>query len=120
MRKKILFIILIMATGISCEKYQFQDLPDNPAWLVERISELEASKQFGIRIDVYVWNEAYYYHFMNLISSCWFCDFWDYYGSRYEWQPGEMEDFFENGRLIGTTWKSDSFPDWAFQKVSQP
>jgi len=111
MSKKILFIILILLSGISCEKYQFQDLPENPSWLDERISDMEAAKQFGLRIDVYLWKDAYYYHFMNLISSCWFCDFWDYNGNRHEWLPGETEDFSENSRLIGTVWKSEFFPN---------
>lgn len=100
-----LFGVLIFFVLFSCEKYSYTPLPANPAWLNVHIADLESETAFGKRIEVYLWRENYYYHFYNPVSSCLFCNFYDYYGNRYSWNWGDMENFFESSELLGYVWE---------------
>jgi hypothetical protein len=107
--KKFIISLFLLVACLSCEKYSIPDFPENPAWLEERIAEIKSGTNYGIKIDVYFWKEAYYYHILNIISSCHFCEFYDYEGVKTIWQETEMEDFFKTGKRIGTVWSSPPY-----------
>jgi hypothetical protein len=101
--KKIAFVFLISLFVISCEKDE--KLPPNPDWLNTMISRLENSSLPGITINAYKWNKVYYYHVLNPISSCMFCEVYDYSGDLIRWSNEEIADFVKNGKLIKAVWE---------------
>jgi len=107
--KKFLTVFAILFFLTSCEKYTFPEMPENPFWLEEKISEIQAGTNYGIKIDVYFWKGEYFYHINNIISSCMFCNFYTYEGGKYIWGDSEMKDFFTNAVFVGTTWSSPPY-----------
>ena len=101
--KKIAFVFLLSLLVTSCEKEE--KLPPNPDWLNTMISQMENSPLPGIVIDAYKWNEEYYYHVSNPISSCLFCVIYDYSGAKVTWTDDEFEDFITNGKRIKAVWQ---------------
>jgi hypothetical protein len=108
--RNFLISIIILVMCISCEKYTVPYLPENPEWLDNRIEELDSTKQWGMKIDVYLWKEEYYYHFYAVYASCLFCNLYNYQGEQYySWKEGEMDDFFEKGIFVATIWASPPY-----------
>ena len=103
--KKIAFVFLLSLFFISCEKDE--KLPINPEWLNTMISQLENSPLPGIIINAYQWNETNYYHVSNPISSCMFCDVYNYSGDKIIWTNDEFSDFINNGKLIKVVWEKE-------------
>ncbi|HLN21075.1 MAG TPA: hypothetical protein VK213_08305 [Bacteroidales bacterium] len=101
--KKIAFLILFSCLVISCEKDE--KLPPNPEWLNTLISSLESSQVPGIVIYAYKWNEEYYYQVSNPISSCIYCEMYDYSGVKVNWTDAEFNDFLSNGKRIKAVWE---------------
>jgi hypothetical protein len=101
--KKIAFLFLLFFLVLSCEKEE--KLPPNPAWLNTMISQLERSPLPGISIYAYKWNEKYYYHVQNPISSCLFCEIYNYDGERVTFTDDEFSDFANNGKRIRAVWE---------------
>lgn len=101
--KKIAFVFLLPLLVLACEKEE--KLPPNPAWLNTMISQLENSPLPGIVINAFKWNEEYYYHVSNPISSCAYCDVYDYAGERVIWTDDKFLDFVDNGKLIRVVWE---------------
>ncbi len=101
--KKIAIVFLLSLLVMSCEKDE--KLPPNPEWLNTMISQLENSPLPGISIYAYKWNENYYYRVSNPISSCLYCDMYDYSGARLTWTDDEFKDFETNGKLIKAVWE---------------
>lgn len=104
--KKAIFLFIISVLLSSCEKTIQPTFPENPSWLNQKITELESGPSYGgIKIDVFIWKDEYYYHILNPISSCLFCEFYTYQGEKIVWQVGMQNDFFKNGRFLGCIWK---------------
>jgi hypothetical protein len=101
--KKIAFFIFLLLLVISCKKDE--KLPPNPDWLNTKISQLESSPLPGLTINAYRWNEVYYYNVLNPISSCMFCEVYDYSGDLITLTGDEFKDFVDNGKLIKTVWQ---------------
>jgi hypothetical protein len=101
--KKIAFVFLISLLVTSCEKEE--KLPPNPEWLNTMISQLENSPLPGISIYAYKWKGDYYYHVSNPISSCMFCEVYDYSGDKPSWTDDEFTDFINNGKMIKAVWE---------------
>ena len=101
--KKIAFLLLLSLFVISCEKDE--KLPPNPDWLNTMISQLQNSALPGITINAYKWNEAYYYHVLNPISSCMFCVVYDYTGNMITLTDDKFSDFVNNSKLIKAVWE---------------
>ena len=104
--KKIAFVFLLSLYVISCEKDE--KLPPNPEWLNTMISQMENLSLPGIIINAYQWNETFYYHISNPISSCLFCEVYDYSGNLITWTDDDFADFMNNGRLIKVVWEKGS------------
>jgi hypothetical protein len=91
---------------LSCIKDN--DTPPNPGWLNDRISQLEGSAfHIGASVTLYKWNNEYYYHIINPISSCMFCDFYDYAGNKFEWTTELSGDFQKNAKMVMVVWSGD-------------
>jgi hypothetical protein len=101
--KKIAFVFLLSLLVMSCEKDE--KLPPNPEWLNTMISQLENSPLPGISIYAYKWKENFYYWVSNPISSCMFCELYDYSGVKPSWTEDEFTDFVNNGKLIKAVWE---------------
>jgi hypothetical protein len=101
--KKIAFLFLLSFLVISCEKEG--KLPPNPVWLNTMISQLENSQVPGIVIYAYKWNDNYYYYVSNPISSCMYCDIYDYSGVKVTWTDDELLDFTTYGNRIKAVWQ---------------
>jgi hypothetical protein len=100
--KKIAFVFLLSLVIISCEKDE--KLPPNPEWLNTMITQLESSTTPGIIVYAYKWNEDYYYNVSNPISSCMFCELYNYQGDKPNWTDDEFSDFALNSKLIKAVW----------------
>lgn len=101
--KKVALFLFLSIILLSCEKDE--KIPPNPEWLNTMISQLEDSPLPGIVIYIYVWNGDYYYQVSNPISSCLFCEMYDYSGARVTWTDEEFEDFTKNGKRIKAIWE---------------
>ncbi len=110
------FFILFLC--FSCERYSPPAFPENPLWLETRIKTIEAGTNFGYKINVYTWKEGYYYHIENMISSCMFCELYNYEGVEIRLSESEMNDFLANGKLIGTVWSSPPYTESHSRKIS--
>lgn len=88
---------------MSCEKEE--KLPPNPAWLNTMISQLESSPLPGIVIYAFKWNEEYYYYVSNPISSCMYCEIYNYAGVKITLKDDEFLDFTTNGKRIKAVWQ---------------
>ena len=100
---KIVFLFLLSFLVLSCERDE--NLPPNPEWLNTKISQLASSPLPGITINAYKWDNAYYYHVLNPISSCMFCEVYNYSGDLVTWTDDEFKDFINNGKLIKAVWE---------------
>jgi hypothetical protein len=101
--KKIVFVFFLSLLFISCEKEE--KLPPNPEWLNTMISQLEDSPTPGIVVYAYKWKEDYYYNISNPISSCMFCELYDFQGDKQTWTDDVFSDFASNSRLIKAVWR---------------
>ena len=101
--KKVAFVFLLSLLVFSCEKDE--KIPSNPDWLNTMISQLENSSLPGISIYAYKWKEEYYYHVSNLISSCMFCEVYDFKGEKISWTGDKFTDFTKNGKMIKVIWQ---------------
>jgi hypothetical protein len=101
--QKVALVLILSIILFSCEKDE--KLPPNPEWLNTMITQLESSPFPGYVIWGYKWNEEYYYVVYNLISSCLYCETYDYSGTRVTWNDDEFEDFLKNGKQIKTVWE---------------
>ena len=104
--KKIAFVFLLSSLIFSCEKDE--NLPPNPEWLNTMISQLENNLLPGIIINAYKWNDVFYYHVSNPISSCMFCEVYNYSGDLIRFTDDEFTDFINNGKLIKAVWEKGS------------
>jgi len=114
--KTIAFLLLLSFLVIACEKEE--KLPPNPVWLNTMISQLEASQIPGIVIYAYRWNGEYYYHVFNPISSCMYCDMYNYAGARVAWTDDEFLDFTSNGKKIKAVWEKGFKSAYVFSKIT--
>lgn len=114
--KHVILLSFLLTFLVSCEKTELPYIPENPEWLEQKINELEDGPSYGgIKINIFLWNNEYYYHILNPISSCMFCELFSYQGEKIVWAEGMLNDFFENGKFIVCIWKHNessikSFP----------
>ena len=101
--KKLAFIFLLSFFVISCEKEE--KVPPNPEWLNTMIAQFENSQLPGIVIYAYKWNQEYYYYVSNPISSCVYCEVYDYSGIKITFNDDEFQDFITNAKRIKTVWE---------------
>jgi hypothetical protein len=88
----------------SCSKDEGDAVPV-PQWLIEKIQQLEKSSIPGTVVNEYKWKYSHYYNIYSPISSCLFCDFYDYHGNRYQWSVEDSDDFQKNAVLVREVWK---------------
>ena len=95
------FMVLIT---FSCCKDD-DELDEVPNWLLAKIEQLENDSFPGWAIYEYKWNSSLFFHIVNPVSSCAFCEFYDYNGNKYEWTSDSFDDFQKNAVLLGTVWE---------------
>lgn len=98
-----LILFLIVFSLLSCS--QDDEYPDTPKWLKNKIAQMEKDAIPGTEVVAYRWNDGYYYHIMNPVASCMFCDLYDYSGKKVEWTEDDFKDFHEHGEMINIVWK---------------
>jgi len=103
MRFPIIFLFIMFLT-LSCGK-EDNDLDKVPNWLQEKIDLWEKDSFPGSAVYEYKWNGSVYYNFVNPVSSCAFCEFYDYNGNKYEWSAENFDDFNKNAIMVGTVWE---------------
>ncbi len=102
--KQYLILFIIFFSTLSCAQNE-EEYPENPKWLKDKIEQMAASAMPGIEVIAYKWNDGYYYHIMNPISSCMFCDFYDYRGNKIVWTDDDITDFNKHGKIVKVVWK---------------
>jgi hypothetical protein len=104
--KKTALILFFFALLISCKKKD--EFPETPDWLKDRISQMDTAYNYaGASVYLYKWNEEYYYHILNPISSCMFCEVYNYDGVKIVWTDQTFNDFINNGEKLETIWHRD-------------
>jgi len=89
----ILFISLVLLSA--CEKERYDD--KNPKWLDQMIQEMENNPYYtGSSIERYTWKNNYYYEFTIPLSSCLYCDVYNFDGDRIDWQKNDIDDYLAN------------------------
>lgn len=102
--KKTALILFFFVLLVSCKKKD--EFPVNPDWLNARISEMETAFNFaGAAVYEYKWNDEYYFHIQNPISSCLFCEVYNYDGVKIVWTDETFNDFMKNGHKLRVVWQ---------------
>ncbi len=112
---KVIFISsFLFLAFISCNKgditqpYNYER--DTPEWLKEKIDSISVIQFYhGAKVYRYIWNRNYVYHIMIPISSCMYCEVYDYYGNKIEFTDDKMfSDFLNNktGKVLVWEWPS--------------
>jgi hypothetical protein len=103
--KHTILLSFIVFFSFSCSKDD-TEFPTNPKWLNKKIGLLQDSGFPGSAVYAYIWKDEYFYHIQNAISSCAYCEFYYYNGNKYQWQEGDYDDFFKNGKLVKVVWRN--------------
>jgi len=92
----------------SCKKENDEKYPANPDWLNAKISQMETPVYYaGTVVYAYKWNKEYYYLISIGLSSCAFCEFYNYQGVKVEWTQEKIDDFQKNAKMIKVVWQRD-------------
>ena len=102
--RQIVFFLLLVITLFSCAK-EDDEFPPNPQWLNAMIEQMQANGFPGTTVYAYKWNGGYYYHLSIPISSCMYCDFYEYNGAKYQWSQDDMEDFLKSEKIVKMVWE---------------
>ncbi len=111
MLKIIFFSMFLFLAFISCNKsditqpYNYER--DTPEWLKEKIDSISVIQFYhGAKVYRYTWNGNYVYHIMIPISSCAYCELYDYYGNKTEFTNDEFSDFLntKTGEILIWEW----------------
>ncbi len=103
MKKLFPFLLALLVFG-ACEKQRFED--KNPTWLDQLIEEMEVKPYYGgSYINQYTWQNHFYYEITIPVSSCMYCDVYDYEGNRINWEENEIDDYLENRSKKLLIWK---------------
>ena len=113
---KVIFISsFLLLAFISCNKgditqpYDYER--DTPVWLKEKIDSISVNQFYhGAKVYRYTWNRNYVYHIMIPISSCIYCELYDYYGNKIEFTENEFSDFLNNKTDETLVWEWPSNP----------
>ena len=99
---KIIFLsTFLFLAFISCNKgditQPYNYGRDTPEWLKEKIDSMSVNQlYYGSKVYRYTWDRKYVYHIMIPISSCMYCEVYDYYGNKIEFTENEFSDFLNN------------------------
>lgn len=105
---KIILIFLFSFVLISCKKDNDGQIPENPDWLTEKISQMDtADYYFGTTVYLYEWYNEYYYYVSIPLSSCMMCEFYSYDGVKFVWTKDNSVDFQKNAKRIKVVWQRD-------------
>jgi hypothetical protein len=102
--KHTILLSFIVFLSFSCSK-DADEFPTNPGWLNDKIEQMKDNGIPGMAVYAYRWKDAYFYHIMNPISSCWMCEFYSYDGSLYQFGPADFDDFNENAKMVKVVWE---------------
>ena len=114
MRKYALAFVLFFMGGIllSCSETTNPGDQDDmkPAWLSERIAEIQTeSDRFGTIVYRHKWRNSFYYEVNTPIVSCLFCEVYNALGERMPPDfDGALQDYIEN--------RSDEVVIWKWEK----
>jgi len=102
--KKTVLTVLIMLFLSTCEKQRFDDR--NPRWVEELIEDMETNPYYSYSVlSRYAWDNHFYYEIFNPISSCAYCDVFDYKGNRINWEEYDLEDYLQNRTDMVIIWR---------------
>jgi hypothetical protein len=105
-KRSLLFLVFLLILS-ACEKQRFNDT--NPRWVEELISEMEDDPYYQSSIlSRYTWNEHFFYEIFNPISSCVYCEVFDYKGNRLNWEEYNLEDYLEHRTNQVIIWRGPS------------
>ncbi len=84
-------MVLCFTLLAGCRNDSLVDPRDtNPPWLQAKIESISADPEYyGTQVYRYTWHGAYFYIFMIPISSCAYCDIYDWYGRRLHFDTDE-------------------------------
>ncbi len=103
--KKVALMFLFSLMIFSCKKETDKKYPENPDWLTDKISQMKTADYYaGTIVYAYEWNNEYYYLISVPLSSCIWCDFFNYQGVKVEWTQDIIDDF-PNARMIRIVWQ---------------
>lgn len=106
--KKIALMFFFSLILFSCKKENDEKFPANPDWLTVKISQMETADYYaGTVVYAYEWNNEYYYLISIGLSSCGFCEFYNYQGVKYVWTSDKIDDFQKNGKMIKVVWQRE-------------
>lgn len=106
--RKIALIFFFFLVIFSCKKENDEKFPANPDWLTAKISQMETAVNYaGTVVYAYEWNNEYYYLISIGLSSCAFCEFYDYQGVKIVWTSDKIDDFQKNAKMIKIVWQRD-------------
>ena len=103
MKRLILFFLFVTIISCSCSSDD-EDKAALPKWLWDKIEQMNNNSMPGMAVYEYKWKGSYYYNIVNPVSSCLFCDFYDYDGVKYQWTSEDIDDFNKNAELIREVW----------------
>jgi len=99
-----IILFLIVFISFSCSK-EDDEFPTNPAWLNDRIAQMEDNGIPGMTVYAYKWKDAYFYHILNPVSSCAICEFFTYEGTLFQFGPDNYNDFDQNAKMVKVVWE---------------
>ncbi len=102
--RQYLILLFVVFSLLSCSRDD-EAYPENPKWLEDKITQMAGSAMPGIEVVAYKWNNMYFYHIMNPVSSCMYCDFYDYSGTKMVWSDDDFADFITYGEKVRVVWK---------------
>jgi len=59
----------------------------------------------GAAVYEYKWNDSYYFHIQNPVSSCMFCEVYNYDGVKIVWTDESFNDFMKNSQKLRVVWQ---------------
>lgn len=103
MKNLILISILVLFMS-SCNK---ENNPDNPQWLEELIIEIQNDEFYvGSKIYRHQYENEFYYHLEIPLSSCAFCNLYEFNGDQVIWSHEELEDYLKSREKEKIVWRN--------------
>jgi hypothetical protein len=106
---RLIFMIACVAMIFKCTR-DFEPLGSNgdqkmPNWLSNLIAERQNNPDFwGSMVYRHTWRNHYYYHFFIPISSCAYCEVYDYTGNKVDWHNNDLMDYSNNRKNEIIAW----------------
>ncbi len=100
-KSAVIFAIVCSAFIVSCSR-DFGPLGPNaaqktPDWLSNLIADRQNDPHYwGTIVYRNIWHNRYYYYFFVPISSCAFCEVYEYSGNKVDWHKNDIMDYSNN------------------------